>query len=233
MQDSAPPQAHSSGFSWPGTAEFALDFAVSSIDERSLARFGVPIPASLSRALLRRRFEFAAGRYCAQQALGALGAMSGPIGITDRRTPDWPLGIVGSITHAEGYAAAVVGPSSKFLGLGIDCELLLDESTAERIRALVITPGDAKVLAAAGLSGPLGTSLVFSAKESIYKCISPLTGTYFSFDAARLTRIDLQQGTFAFELLEGVGPGFPANFAHSGHMSFCGRHIHTGVAISR
>src|ERR1700761_3617241 len=64
--------------------------------------------ALLGRAVEKRRREFAAGRGCARRALAALGLPPAPLLPGEGGAPRWPDGVVGSITHCAGYAAAAV-----------------------------------------------------------------------------------------------------------------------------
>ena len=71
--------------------------------------------ALLARAVQKRRREFATGRHCARSALGALGVGPAPILPGQAGAPQWPSGIVGSITHCAGYRAAAVARASEVL----------------------------------------------------------------------------------------------------------------------
>jgi 4'-phosphopantetheinyl transferase EntD len=85
-----------------------------------------PLPdeaRAVARAVPARRREFAAGRASARLALERLGHPHvGPIPAGPDRTPVWPIGIVGSITHCAGLTAAAVGQTSEFRGIGLDAE---------------------------------------------------------------------------------------------------------------
>jgi 4'-phosphopantetheinyl transferase EntD len=48
--------------------------------------------------------------------------------------------------------------------------------------------------------------LVFSAKESLYKCLYPQVQRYFGFEAARVCAVDLARGTFVVRLEKDVHP---------------------------
>lgn len=66
-----------------------------------------PLEESLiSRAVEKRRREFVSARHCARVAMGQLGLDSAPILRGDRNMPLFPKGVVGSITHCDGYRAA-------------------------------------------------------------------------------------------------------------------------------
>src|SRR5271169_2601616 len=67
---------------------------------------------ALSKAVLKRVQEFAAGRLCARALLAEFGIHDFPIKVADDRQPVWPETLVGSITHTAGLCAAVVAPRS-------------------------------------------------------------------------------------------------------------------------
>ncbi|MFI6491079.1 4'-phosphopantetheinyl transferase [Streptomyces sp. NPDC050564] len=89
--------------------------------------------AQCAQAGPRRRAEFTAGRWCAHRALAALGAGRVAVPRSARGMPVWPDGVVGSITHCEGYRAAAVCRSQDARALGIDAEPAAPLS--ERVRA--------------------------------------------------------------------------------------------------
>jgi 4'-phosphopantetheinyl transferase EntD len=73
-------------------------------------------------AAQKRQRDFALGRTCAHAALAQLTPDSGPLLKAADGAPCWPAGLVGSITHTEGYAAALVARLADFSGLGVDAE---------------------------------------------------------------------------------------------------------------
>jgi len=75
-------------------------------------------------AALKRRRDFTLGRACAHAALAELDLDKGPIARAGNGAPVWPAGLVGSITHTPGYAAALVARAADFAGLGVDAELV-------------------------------------------------------------------------------------------------------------
>jgi 4'-phosphopantetheinyl transferase EntD len=70
----------------------------------------------------KRRRDFALGRTCAHAALTQLNRDTGPLARASDGAPIWPAGIAGSITHTQGYGAAVVAAAADFAGLGVDAE---------------------------------------------------------------------------------------------------------------
>jgi 4'-phosphopantetheinyl transferase EntD len=140
--------------------------------------------ALVERAVESRVREFTTGRMCARKALAQLGAETGPILSGDQREALWPMGVTGSITHCRGYRAAAVAWQKQVLGIGIDAELdsvlpdgLLDLVASEQERAWM-----------ARQPGPEPWDrLLFSAKESVYKALYPLTRRWLDFADVQVT----------------------------------------------
>lgn len=126
----------------------------------------------------RRLRSFAHGRYCARRALAGLGIGQVSIGVGESREPLWPPGIVGSITHSTDLAAAAVCRDDVLVGLGIDCEQAdrLDASVIKR----VCRADELAALEKAGF-GLDHAAVLFSAKESVYKCIWPSVRRFVDF----------------------------------------------------
>jgi enterobactin synthetase component D len=179
------------------------------------------------------REHFLVGRYCAAMALARLGTAL-PGGLIRRSPggqPGWPAGCTGSITHTDGYVAAVAGYTRDFAGIGIDSERLRDGSTADEIAPLVLDPEEAKLGEKAGLSRVERTFLAFSAKESLYKCLHPAVGRFFGFEAARLLEVNLAAGTTLFELREDLTSRLPAGLRIEGRFRFDQDRVHTAVLL--
>lgn len=78
--------------------------------------------AVVVQAVAKRRQEFAAVRQCARTALARLGVPAVPLLPGERGAPRWPTGIVGSMTHCDGYRGAAVAPAGRIHTLGVDAE---------------------------------------------------------------------------------------------------------------
>jgi 4'-phosphopantetheinyl transferase EntD len=78
--------------------------------------------ALIARSVAKRRNEFITARHCARVAMAQLGVPPAPILKGDKGEPHWPDGVVGSLTHCEGYRGAVVGRSVAVRSVGIDAE---------------------------------------------------------------------------------------------------------------
>lgn len=154
----------------------------------------------VANAVESRRREFVTARRCAREALAKLGHAPAPIRSGPMREPQWPAGLVGSITHTRGFRAAAAAPRSVLSSIGIDTEP--NCPLPDGIEESVTVRGEPEMLAALARAVPVTHwgRLLFSAKESVYKAWYPLTGRWLGFEDARLT-IDPTAGTFAAKLL--------------------------------
>lgn len=132
------------------------------------------------RAVEKRRREFAAGREIARGLLTQLGHDRQPLVAGPDRAPRWPPGIVGSISHCDELCLVVVAPESVVRSIGVDVEpafALPDDASA-----MVVSAGERRALAALREVEPkLAERLVFSAKESVHKCLNPVLGVTWDF----------------------------------------------------
>jgi 4'-phosphopantetheinyl transferase EntD len=143
----------------------------------------------VARSAQKRRRDFALGRACARAALAGLGHGEAAIAKGDNGAPVWPAGIAGSITHTQDYAAALVGESSRFAGIGIDAER--SGGATRDLWPRLFSEAEQKMLG----THPdplLAATLLFSAKEASYKAWA-LKGAL----AFREIEITLEQESFA------------------------------------
>ncbi|MEV0184709.1 4'-phosphopantetheinyl transferase superfamily protein [Streptomyces sp. NPDC050625] len=140
--------------------------------------------ALLAQAVAKRRREFAVVRSCARRAMEKLGVPPQPILPGERGAPAWPDGLVGSMTHCDGYCAASLVRAADLASLGIDAEP--HQPLPDGILEAVSLPTEAERLRRLALDHPdvHWDRLLFSAKESVYKAWYPLTGKWLDFTEA-------------------------------------------------
>lgn len=172
--------------------------------------------AAVARAVDKRRLEFGTVRWCARRALAELGLPPVPIVPGERGAPRWPDGVVGSMTHCDGYRAAAVARTGDVATIGIDAEPHepLPEGVLEVVARAEELPTLRELLRTAG--DVHWDRLLFTAKESVYKAWFPITGRWLGFEDASLTlRTD---GTFTARLLvpDAPYPGFDGRWMAAG-----------------
>jgi 4'-phosphopantetheinyl transferase EntD len=138
----------------------------------------------VARAVDKRRREFTVVRSCARRAMRKLGVPPQPVLPGERGAPRWPDGLVGSMTHCDGYCAAALARATDLASLGIDAEP--DGPLLDGVLPAVSLPGEAERLRrlAGEHPGVHWERLLFSAKESVYKAWFPLTGQWLDFTEA-------------------------------------------------
>lgn len=204
------------------TAALSIDAVVPWVQGRALAF----LPARVQASVAQRRHEFIAGRLCAESAMAALGLPVRAIGQLPSGEPAWPTGVTGSITHTRTMAYAVVCPASSGLRLGIDTEDELAGDTLDAVIRTCCTAGErARFLSSDNVVH--AASLIFSAKESLYKVIGPAAGRVIDFIEVELTSIDWHTRQIRFAPLSKDLPEFAGRCL--GQFRFDCRQIHTSV----
>lgn len=175
--------------------------------------------AALPHARSARILEYRAGRHCARVALARLGVTGFPVLRAPDRTPVWPEGFVGSIAHTRkegrGWCGAAVARSGEVRSVGLDAELEgpLQPNLWERV--LSSTEREWLFREPEAARGDLA-KLVFSAKESTYKCLYPLSRHFLEFHDVEIALSS--GGEFRATLLVEAAP------FHAGQ-TFTGRHV--------
>ncbi len=188
------------------------------------------------KAVLKRRQEFVAGRYCAFEAIGGDQEFNiKQIEMNEDRSPRWPDPWVGSITHCHGFASAAVARKSQYQSLGIDTEVIMTDDGAKRVEKQILLEAES-VLWREHFQQNFRfnefVTLIFSAKEALYKCLNPLVGKYFGFHEAQVLEVDLNSEKIKFELLTDLSIDFRRAQLLTGHFSIDPSRIHTGFTIN-
>ncbi|HYO01917.1 MAG TPA: 4'-phosphopantetheinyl transferase [Mycobacterium sp.] len=182
-----------------------------------------PLPEEeplIARSVAKRRNEFITVRHCARKALGDLGLPPVPILKGDKGEPCWPDGVVGSLTHCEGFRGAVVGREAHVRSVGIDAEPhdVLPKGVLEAISL----PEERRELANL-LGGAHWDRILFCAKEATYKAWFPLTHRWLGFEDAHISfTVDGSGGAGGFEsriLIDPAAESGPPLTALSGRWS--------------
>jgi 4'-phosphopantetheinyl transferase EntD len=163
-----------------------------------------PLPEEaplIAKSVAKRRNEFITVRYCARLALKELGMPPVPILKGEKGEPCWPDGVVGSLTHCEGFRGAAVGRIDTARSVGIDAEP--HDVLPKGVLDAISLPAERSELGALP-SGLHWDRILFCAKEATYKAWFPVTRRWLGFEDAHITFTVDNGGTtggFASEVL--------------------------------
>ncbi|MEH0372825.1 4'-phosphopantetheinyl transferase family protein [Vibrio mimicus] len=187
----------------------SISFNVSQYHPNSFLEYGIDEPITLNKAVNKRKAEYLAGRYVAREALKKLTQQNYQIPIGDNRAPQWPDGISGSITHTDTYALAAVSYFSDHQIIGVDLESWMSPSLAQELAPRIIDAFEQSLLERCELEFYQGITLIFSAKESLYKALYPQVKQFFGFEDARVDWIESSSGQFQITLLRALSAAYP------------------------
>jgi 4'-phosphopantetheinyl transferase EntD len=186
--------------------------------------------AEAGRMSAARRREFALGRACARRALAGLGIRDAPLLRGEGRAPRWPAGIIGSLTHTEGFCAAAVARRGALLGLGLDAE---SAPLSPRAARRVLDAEERRALGALPAPPACGfESVAFSAKESVFKAVFPLRGHRLGFRDAAIS-VDPGAGRFEVRLRAECRDALPPGARLEGRYAVDAGLVLTSVVVVR
>jgi enterobactin synthetase component D len=172
-----------------------------------------------------------AGRSCASEAVRRLTGVSGAtIGTGNGGEPLWPDGTTGSISHKNGFIWAAVARVQDTAGLGIDVEHVIETARAERISRLVLLPEERRV-GSDTLDPALRFALIFSIKESVFKCLYPIVRQRFYYEAFVVGDLSLTEGRFSGTVVRSLGPAVRSGRVLEGRFAVNGEWVYSGLCL--
>lgn len=184
----------------------------------------------VAHAVEKRQAEFGTARVCARHALDQLGIPSCSLVPYPDRSPRWPNGIIGSISHTEGCCAVSVTRAAHIVGFGLDVEM--DTPLPPELEPMICTASERVWLSLQPPEnrGSLG-KLFFSAKEAFYKCQYRTTQTLIDFQDVELT-VDLVRGAFSIAGIGHQGPCWDRIWRTTGKFRLSGGMIVTTAILT-
>lgn len=145
----------------------------------------------------KRRLEYIVGRSCAKYLLHKLGRHNHPLLTGSHGEPLWPSGVIGSISHCGDYCVVAVTNQNCLAGLGVDVERY--EPLSREIEKIICTASEREWIESKKKNDKdvPWSKIVFSAKESAYKCVFPHIKTFVDFHDAE---IDFHHSDNTFKL---------------------------------
>lgn len=120
------------------------------------------------------------------------------------RSIAWPLGYVGSVSHSKEYVLVAMASDTNLLSVGVDIEKL--GRLKDKMERIILTDLDLKNHP--DLSKDQLFTLIFSAKESLYKALRPLVDVFFGFEFAYVSDVNTTSGEFQINLIHDLPNGF-------------------------
>lgn len=176
-----------------------------------------------------RQREFLAGRYCARQSVSQIGRDLGALLWDNDGVPIWPTDLVGSISHKSQLCAAVISQSKLIESIGIDIEK--NEPLKHELWNLYCTKRELAWVMSHSNPNQF-VNLIFSIKESAYKCYFPLARLRLEFDDMEVSLAPEMNGKFTVVIARGCHNG-PDGKLLSGRYSMDSEIIVTGAVIYR
>jgi enterobactin synthetase component D len=184
-----------------GMNVFLRQFDPVKYTQQQVEVYGIELPESLQYAVVKRQAEFVAGRVVAGDGLAALGLSRVEIPIGPHRSPVWPEGVIGSISHNNCLAVATVRLQQEGRFVGIDVETMIPDVQCTDIKRMILHSDDYKYLTLNQLSQSQLMTLIFSAKESLFKAVYPSIKRYLEFHDARVVGLNVAEKKMGLELL--------------------------------
>ena len=176
------------------------EFDIAQCNIAAASKLNIVVPDSIRWSVKKRQAEFIAGRYMAKLCLEALSVVDRDVLIGSHREPLWPEELTGAISHTRDRAVALVAEKAAHRFVGLDVENWFDVETAELIGSDIHDNGEFTLLREQGLNSAMATSIIFSAKESLFKATFPYIGHYFWFESARVIEFNRFEESLVLEL---------------------------------
>ena len=214
-------------------SQFSLSLDAAQREQAAPLIAGIPLPMDLRDAVAHRQFEFRAGRFCAWRAVRAIvpGVADAPLGRLRSGAVAWPSGVTGSITHTRSFVSAAVAASCHASAIGIDCEGILSDERARHVARVVAWPVEVNACRDAALDRLTALTLVFSAKESIFKCVHAEVGRVFGFHDVRIIHVDAAARRFCARVMTALSASLTPGTELTGQYEIEDGRVHTGMFL--
>ncbi len=181
---------------------FMCDFSIQHFHPHLYHHYGICYPDNIRRAVTIRQAEFLAGRYIAGLTLERSGVLTTGIPIGANREPIWPSGVAASLSHHRYSAVCLAAYGEPYRCAGVDIESIVDSERLQRIKAVFCSPEEEALLRASCLPYEQAMTLLFSAKESLFKALYPQIRRFIDFSSATITDIDPASGHYTLMLAQ-------------------------------
>lgn len=160
-------------------------------------------------ATQKRKVEFYNGRFHARNALEQLGIERQQLPVLPDRSPNWPAGCVGSISHSNDHVVSTVALSHDILSLGVDVQDV-DELDFYCVRNVLLHDSEFTI------SNTNDLAINLSAKEAFKKLYMPIMRSSIEYNELVID-LNYHKNTFSVKLVTSKLPTFRFHNELCGH----------------
>lgn len=181
---------------WQGFALCRATFQRAANVPALAAQSGIVLPAGIGQAVSKRQSEYLAGRMLVRHLQQELGLACDQVLPAADRSPQWPAGQSGAISHSGGEVLVGLCARPEY-SLGLDLEHYLEPAQLMGLRPFIASTAEQQWLVQQARSGHWSEAqlltLLFAAKEALYKALYPDCRRIMEFSAAEVREISATQ----------------------------------------
>lgn len=187
--------------------------------DQLFARYLLPFPTHLAKAVAKRRAEYLASRVCVRETLSLFGFSDFLLTNDADRAPIWPPGVAGSLSHTRTRVSLMLTTATAGKQPGVDCEEIMPPAAAAKMQEMIINKREYAVLQRSGLPFATALTAAFSLKESLYKALFPLFRQFMDFKEAEIVACEAELASVTLRLNRALSPDFAVGRLFSGHVT--------------
>lgn len=184
---------------------YITSFNLAEYQPELFQQWQITLPPEIKRSVVKRQAEYLASRYLVYRAAESQGIKPFELKSDPDRVPLWPAALQGSLSHCDGYAVIAL-TSAKNLIPGVDIERYMADKLAHELQHQIMTPAESDLISQFPLPFSRLVTLIFSAKESLYKALFPTHRQFMDFHSAEVCQLDLNAGVLQLRLTQDTGP---------------------------
>lgn len=167
-----------------------LEFDEKALSDDLSSQYADELFTDFNKAVTKRKAEFIAGRIACRHRLESFGNGE-RVRVNSDRSPAWPEGFTGSISHDGAIACAVVSPKDdETHSIGIDLCVSMTDNDAVQVADNISTLEELNRFNDTSFLTMDALRLIFSSKESLYKAVYPLVKRFIDFKEVEIISVE-------------------------------------------
>ncbi|MEG3756172.1 4'-phosphopantetheinyl transferase family protein [Psychromonas arctica] len=205
-------------------------FSSARFNDKHFNMLDIAFPSMLNKAVAKRKSEFLAGRYLAKIIMKHLQFQDKNIGINEHKAPVWPQELLGSITHSRETAHCVITKLQSHKYIGIDVEHWLSTEDANSLMNNIVSDQNEYQILLPYINFEQAITLIFSAKESLYKAIFKEFEHYVDFHVAKVTKVNFNTRLLTLTLCQDLSKKMYSGREFICQFNFCKQSVTTLIS---